>query len=144
MIFPRAAIYLQMIKYIPREEAIDLINESVRIGVTPDWRHLHLVTKIPFISPLFFKIFHNMLNTMFDEKTGFEFKEIEYNNKKYRVDVLKYPYVKYCELLGCKELTSTFCLSDGYVYGNMCDIAFERKGTIGRGNDRCEFYFHRN
>ena len=36
MIFPRAAIYLQMIKYIPREEAIDLINESVRIGVTPD------------------------------------------------------------------------------------------------------------
>lgn len=36
MIVPRAAIYLQMIKYIPREEAIDLINESVRIGVTPD------------------------------------------------------------------------------------------------------------
>lgn len=36
MIFPRAAIYLQMIKYIPREEAIDLINESVRMGVTPD------------------------------------------------------------------------------------------------------------
>ncbi len=87
MIFPRAAIYLQMIKYIPREEAIDLINESVRIGVTPDRRHLHLVTKIPFIRPLFFKIFHNMLNTMFDEKAGFEFKEIEYNNKKYRVDV---------------------------------------------------------
>ena len=76
MIFPRAAIYLQMIKYIPREEAIDLINESVRIGVTPDRRHLHLVTKIPFIRPLFFKIFHNMLNTMFDEKAGFEFKEI--------------------------------------------------------------------
>lgn len=52
--------------------------------------------------------------------------------------------MKYCELLGCKELTSTFCLSDDYVYGNMCDIAFERKGTIGRGNDRCDFYFHRN
>lgn len=144
MIVPRAAIYLQMIKYIPREEAIDLINESVRIGVTPDWRHLHLVTKIPFIRPLFFKIFHKMLNTMFNEEAGFEFKEIEYNNKKYRVDVLKCPYVKYCELLGCKEFASTFCLSDDYVYGNMCDIAFERKGTIGRGNDRCEFYFHRN
>ena len=42
-----------MIKYIPREEAIDLRNESVRIGVTPDRRHLHLVTKIPFIRPLF-------------------------------------------------------------------------------------------
>ena len=29
MIFPRAAIYLQMIKYIPQEEAIRLIEESV-------------------------------------------------------------------------------------------------------------------
>ena len=36
MIFPRAAIYLQMIKYISREEAIGLIEESVRIGVEPD------------------------------------------------------------------------------------------------------------
>lgn len=144
MIFPRAAIYLQMIKYIPREEALALINESVRIGVNPDRKRLHFITKIPFIRPLFFKIFHKMINTMFDEKAGFEFKEIEYNNKKYRVGVLMCPYVKYCELLGCKELTSTFCLSDDYVYGNMCDIAFERKGTIGRGNDRCDFYFHRN
>lgn len=47
-------------------------------------------------------------------------------------------------LLGCKELTSTFCLSDDRVYGDMCGIAFERKGTIGRGNDKCDFYFHRD
>ena len=33
MIFPRAAIYLQMIRYISREEALGLIEESVRIGV---------------------------------------------------------------------------------------------------------------
>ena len=33
MIFPRAAIYLQIIKCISREEAIRLIEESVRIGV---------------------------------------------------------------------------------------------------------------
>lgn len=144
MIFPRAAIYLQMIKYISREEAIALINESVRKGVNPNRRRLHFITKIPLVRPLFFKTFHKMINTMFDEKSGFEFKEIEYNNKKYRVDVLKCPYVKYCELLGCKELTRTFCLSDDYVYVNMCNIAFERKGTIGRGNDRCDFYFRRN
>ncbi len=30
MIFPRAAFYLKMIKYISREEAIRLIEESVR------------------------------------------------------------------------------------------------------------------
>ncbi len=49
MIFPRAAIYLQMIKYIPYEEAIGLIEESVRIGVEPDRKRLHAATKLPFI-----------------------------------------------------------------------------------------------
>ena len=29
MIFPRAAIYLQMVKYIPQEESIGLMEESV-------------------------------------------------------------------------------------------------------------------
>lgn len=81
---------------------------------------------------------------MFNGKAGFKFEEIEYNNKHYKVNVLKCRYMKYCELLGCKELTSTFCLSDDYVYGNMCGITFERKGTIGRESDKCDFYFHRD
>lgn len=51
-------------------------------------------------------------------------------------------YMKYCELLGCKELTGTFCLSDDRVYGNMCGIAFERQGTMDRGGDKCGFYFY--
>lgn len=142
MIFPRAAIYLQMIKYIPHEEAIGLIEESVRIGVEPDRNRLHIATKLPLIRPLFFKIFHKMIGTMFNGDAGFKFEEIEADSRHYRVDVLQCPYMKYCELLGCKELTSTFCLSDDRVYGNMRDITFERQGTIGRGSDKCDFYFY--
>ena len=142
MIFPRAAIYLQMIKYISREEAISLIEESVRIGVEPDRNRLHTATKLPFIRPLFFKIFNKMIGTMFNGDAGFKFEEIESDSRHYRVDVLQCPYMKYCELLGCEELTSTFCLSDDRVYGNMCGITFERHGTIGRGSDKCDFYFY--
>lgn len=144
MIFPRAAIYLQMIKYISCEEAISLIEKSVIIGVEPDRKRLHIATKIPFVRPLFFKIFHKMIGTMFNGDAGFKFAEIESDGKHYRVDVLQCPYMKYCELLGCKELTGTFCLSDDRVYGNMCGITFERKGTIGRGSDKCDFYFFRD
>ena len=142
MIFPRAAIYRQMLQYIPREEAISLIEEAVRIGVEPDRKRLHIATKIPFIRPLFFQIFRGMIGTMFNGDVGFRFQEIEADSRHYRVDVLQCPYVKYCELLGCKELTSTFCLSDDRVYGNMCGITFERHGTIGRGSDKCDFYFY--
>ena len=142
MIFPRAAFYLQMIKYISQEEAISLIEESVRIGVEPDRKRLNIATKIPFIRPLFFKIFPKLLNTMFNGDAGFKAREVESDSKHYRVDVLQCPYMKYCELLGCKELTGTFCLSDDRVYGNMCGITFDRKGTIGRGSDKCDFYFY--
>lgn len=144
MIFPRAAIYQQMIRYIPREEAIALIEDAVRIGVEPDRKRLHIATKIPFIRPLFFKIFRGMIGTMFNGDAGFRIEEIEADSKHYRVDVLQCPYVKYCELLGCKELSGTFCFSDDRVYGDMCGIAFERQGTIGRGSDICDFYFYRN
>ena len=144
MIFPRAAIYLQMIQYISQEEAIGLIEESVRIGVEPDRKRLHAATKLPFIRPLFFKIFRKMIGTIFNGDAGFKFAEIEADDRHYRVDVLQCPYMKYCGLLGCKELTATFCLSDDRVYGDMCGIAFERQGTIGRGSDQCDFYFYRN
>ena len=144
MIFPRAAIYLRMIQYISREEAIGLIEESVRIGVEPDRKRLNAVTKLPFIRHLFFNIFHKMIGALFNGDAGFKFKEIESDSRHYRVDVLQCPYMKYCELLGCKELTSTFCLSDDRVYGNMCGIAFERHGTIGRGSDKCDFSFYLN
>ena len=144
MIFPRAAIYLQMIRYISQGEAIVLIEESVRIGVEPDRKRLHAATKIPFIRPLFFKIFNKMVGTMFNGDAGFKFEENEADNAHYRVDVLQCPYAKYCELLGCKELTGTFCLSDDRVYGDMCGIVFERQGTIGRGSNVCDFYFYRN
>lgn len=144
MIFPRAALYLQMIQYISREEAISLIEEAVRTGVEPDRKRLHAVTKIPFMRPLFLKVFHKLINVMFNEEAGFKTKELESDNKHYRVDVLQCTYMKYCELLGCKELTATFCLSDDRVYGNMSGITFKRQGTIGRGNDKCDFYFYTN
>ena len=144
MIFPRAAFYLQMIKYISREEAISLLEETVRLGVEPDRKRLNAVTKIPFIRSVFFKIFPNMIGTMFNEKAGFKTRELEFDNKHYRADVLQCPYMKYCELLGCKELTATFCLSDDRVFGNMSGITFKRQGTIGRGSDKCDFYFYRD
>ena len=143
MIFPRVAIYLQMIKYISNDEAISLIEEAVKIGVEPDRKRLNILTKLPFIRSLFFKISPKIINVMFNEEAGFKTREIESNSKHYKVDVIQCPYMKYCTLLGCKELTATFCLSDDRVFDNMCNITFKRQSTIGRGADKCDFYFYR-
>ena len=144
MIFPRAAFYLQMIRYVPQEEAISLLEEAVRIGVEPDRKRLHAVTGIPLVRPLFFKIFPGMIGVLFNEEVGFQTAELESDSKHYRADVLQCPYLKYCELLGCKELTVTFCLSDDRVFGDLSGITFRRQGTLGRGSEQCDFYFYRD
>ena len=52
----RVAIYMQMIKYISREEAVNLIEESVRIGVEPDRERLR------FTAGAFFCLYFPFLN----------------------------------------------------------------------------------
>lgn len=104
----------------------DLDNEaSVREKM---FKLYHAVENNRFISlsPEFFS--RKLLRKLLDEGAF----DCEYNDYD----------MKYCELLGCEELTSTFCLSDDRVYGNMCGITFERHGTIGRGSDKCDFYFY--
>lgn len=141
MIFPRAALYLEMLAFMPQERALKLIKKSVEIGVEPDAKRLNKITKIRLFRPLFLRIFRLMLNSAFDERSGFEMREIEANGKRLKVDVLKCPYCKYCELLGCGELTQTFCLSDDCIYSKLNGIEYKREGTLGRGADRCDFDF---
>jgi hypothetical protein len=141
MIFPRAALYIEMLEFIPCERAVELIERAVEIGVEPDAKRLNRLTKIKLFRPLFLRIFRLMLSSAFDDRSGFEMREIEANGKRLRIDVLKCPYCKYCELLGCGELTKTFCLSDDCIYSKLTGIEYRREGTLGRGFDRCDFDF---
>ena len=123
MIFPRAALYMQMIRFIPKEQAIAFLMDAIRIGVEPDMKRLHWLTKPPFMRLLFLKIFSKMLSTSINEESGFQTKFYESSSKRLRVDVLQCPYHKYCALLDCKELTATFCYSDDCIYSNLTCFA---------------------
>ena len=37
-------------------------------------------------------------------------------------------------------MTRIFCENDERVYGSIPGLVFERKGTLGKGADRCDFY----
>ena len=143
MIFPRAALYMQMTKHIAKERAIDLLMKAIRIGVEPDIKRLRWLTKPVFMRSLFLKAFYKILSISFNEEAGFQTKFQEASNKRLRVDVLQCPYYKYCSLLDCKELTATFCYSDDCIYSNLTGIDYRRNGTIGRGANRCDFDFIR-
>lgn len=51
-------------------------------------------------------------------------------------------YRDLCHKYYCPELYSLFCERDKIAYSNLGNnIAFERKGTLTKGSDCCEFHF---
>jgi hypothetical protein len=54
-------------------------------------------------------------------------------------------YKDICDAKGCPELCAVFCENDDIAFsGLMPKIRFERKGTLGKGVDCCDFHFVKN
>ena len=61
------------------------------------------------------------------------------------MDIVACLYNHYFTELGCPELTKIFCENDDIAFsGLMPKIRFERKGTLGKGVDCCDFHFIKN
>ena len=48
-------------------------------------------------------------------------------------------FCRYLTELGCPEITKIFCENDERIYGNLPGLKFERKGTLGKGAEKCDF-----
>ncbi|MBQ8966115.1 L-2-amino-thiazoline-4-carboxylic acid hydrolase [Ruminococcus sp.] len=142
-IFPAAALYISAKEVMSDEQAYKLIEDiSVNIcakAVVP----LSKIMKIPFMPSLFIKMWDPMTKKSFGSQCGFENNFYPKEKGAYRMDILACPYKKYLTELGCPELTKIFCDNDERIYGNLPGLSFERKGTLGKGADRCDFYIHK-
>ena len=141
-IFTSAAVYLSLKDEIDPDIAYSIMEKSVYESCASAAAKLAAIMKIPGMKSLFVRIWDPLTKKMFGPGNGF--KNIFYENKKgeYRMDVVFCPYHRYFTELGCPELTRISCKSDDLVYGNLPGIKFERTGTLGRGNDRCDFYIN--
>ena len=75
-------------------------------------------------------------------RAGFEYRTVEKTASAVEFHVLQCPYVAYCNLYECPELTPVFCECDDMFYGNIHPkIRWERTKTIGRGHELCNFRF---
>ena len=79
---------------------------------------------------------------MFSEKAGFQRKWHCNTNREKRFDLLTCPYVQVFKELGCIEVCPAVCVQDDLSFSGMKNgVIFERKGTLGRGDDCCDFCF---
>lgn len=138
-ILPRVAMYQALKEKMSGEEAMQIIDETVKISATKVGDILKNMTAKPFMPKVFMKLFATMTTKMFGEKSGFKQTFYEKNTKVLRFDITECPYCKYSKECGVPELTHTFCDSDVYCYGNLTNVKFERTQTLGTGGKCCDF-----
>ena len=142
-IFPAAALYITAKEYIGEQRAYKLIEDiSVNICAKANLP-ISRMMRIPFMPSLFVKMWDPMTKKKFGPVCGFKNKFYPKEKGAYRMDILECPYNKYFTELGCPELTKIFCDNDERIYGNLPGLVFERKGTIGKGSEKCDFYIRK-
>ena len=138
-IFPSAAVYLTVKEAVGQETAYTILEEAAAKASYKAAETLGKIMKIPGMKNLFIKAWEPMTKKKFGSDSGFQ--NVFYPKQKgsFRADITACPYNRYFTELGCPELTKIFCANDDRVYGNLPGIRFARTGTLGRGNDKCDF-----
>ena len=142
-IFPSAAVYLVMKERLGREEAYRIFEEACIVRSENMGNKLAGLMKTPGMTDVFLKVWEPLTKKKFGKSSGFE--NVYYPKEKdvYRMDITACPYCRYLNELGCGELTKVFCDNDERCYGNLPGIIFKRTGTLGKGNERCDFSVRR-
>ena len=137
-IFPAAAIYLAA-KEFSQEKAYSIIQGVMKELSLKRGESFNRMVRMPGGKSLFLKMWDVISHKMFSEDAGF--KNVFYPKKKgeFKMDITQCPYSTYLSELGCPELTSLFCKSDEYSYGNLDGLMFTRTSTIGAGGTLCDF-----
>ena len=137
-IFPAAAIYLAM-KEVNADMAYDIMKKIMAEKSSKTGRSIAKYCSIPGFKKFFLRMWDVMSHKMFGEDAGF--KNIFYpkQNDCFRMDIVKCPYNKYLNELGCPELNILFCENDVHTYGNLPGLKFTRTKTIGAGDELCDF-----
>lgn len=140
-IFPCIAFYHAVNECTgQKEKAYSIINEFFTRQCEITAHKLQKLCGFPFVYKLVPRVMAGIIHRNFGVKSGFAMIDHSVKGKVCHIDMVKCPYFSTCSAHGCPELTTVFCNGDDISYGNMHQrLSWERKKTLGRGNDCCDF-----
>ncbi len=142
-ILPGLALYQVM-----KEETGDEALAKARTGLLFDengrqkFAYLKPLTKIPFFFPVFRVALKRLMAQNFPYP-GWEIDWIRDDEKAIAFNIKSCIYLKVLTAYGAPELTPIFCHSDDAAMEGFTGMVFERKGTLGRGNEVCDFCYRK-
>ncbi|MBQ8554606.1 MAG: L-2-amino-thiazoline-4-carboxylic acid hydrolase [Clostridia bacterium] len=138
-ILPSIAIYKTLKTQLEQSEALSLFKD---IYFTAAYQAAASIGKKAEDAAYREQFLQMMVANKEGIRAGFEYRTVENTVSAVEFHVLRCPYVAYCSLYDCQELTPVFCECDDVFYGNIHPkIRWERTKTLGRGHDLCNFRF---
>ena len=140
-IYPAIAIFDTLLKHgVSRDDAAKVIYDFFDIYALKGAKTLQTILKIPGLYKKVPSFALKMVNKSFGANAGFK-AHVACNEKDHmHIDMLVCPYNEICRKYGCPEIVKAFCHSDDVAYGHMHPkLSWERSGTLGRGDDVCDF-----
>lgn len=140
-IYPAISVFEALVKEgFSRKEASDIIYQFYDVSAAKGAKFLQGLLKLPGLYKKVPKFASSMVKKGFGENAGFRFKEYATPKNEMHIDMLVCPYHEICKKYACPEIVKAFCHSDDVAYGHMHPkLSWERSGTLGRGDQLCDF-----
>lgn len=140
-IFPCIAFYKAVTECTNQQkQAYSIIEKYFTKNCEIYAKRIQRLCRIPFVYRIVPRIMAEIIHRTFGVKSGFRMIDHNTKGRSCHIDMIECPYFSICSAYGCPELTTVFCNADDVAYGNMhAKLSWERKKTLGRGDDCCDF-----
>lgn len=138
VILPRVALYLTLQNQPQKADAYRIVKEYMTEVVCKKTKKQYLeLERMPFFFPIFRKAFLSI--TL--KSDNWAAKLVCNEKDRFTVHIHQCLWYSACKDNGCPELCHIFCESDEINYGGLHKMKFVRKGSIGMGQQLCDFTF---
>jgi len=142
-ILPALAFYQELLaEGMEQENAVVKTREYLDVIAQKLRRQFQQRARMPFFFVILKRIMRPNMERNFPEP-GFELEWPKLGKNVTGFNVQRCFYVDILGKLGAPELTRLFCDIDDVVFENTPGVRWERKNTIGRGGQFCDFRYYR-
>ena len=143
-ILPGAALYQTLLRdEDTRERAVSLVEEAFREWGMSNRRAMEWLGRLPIFYWLLRTMTRVAMRLSFPEE-GWETEWVEVSSKEISFNMKSCFYLDVLEGYGVPELTAQYCGMDDLMYEGVSPyVRWDRKKTLGRGDECCDFRFER-
>ncbi|MGD8625429.1 MAG: L-2-amino-thiazoline-4-carboxylic acid hydrolase [Anaerolineae bacterium] len=143
-ILPGLALYQALLEAGQRpSQALDLVQQLFYAALRKRRKQLKFLGRLPFFFTLLRIVTRPFTNRNFPPK-GWQIEWLDLNHKVVGFDMHSCFYLDMLDAYGVPELAAVFCNLDDLLYEDLSPyMRWERTKTLARGDDCCDFRFHR-